>query len=275
MALPRPRRRDRHRVIPGHARTARAVGVRAGGSRHSIEYHRPEPFAGARVLVVGAGNSGGEIAAELAAVAAPVSIAIRSGRGRRPAGDRRYPEPVPRAAHAPPAACHRGADRRPRPRDAGHRASRRPCRARPRAHSTRSRSSGCTCPTRSRPARSWSARRSSGSPGSRSLRRRVGGGVREVIMATGFRAALDPLGGLVTRDARGFARRTRPGDQRRPARPVLRRAGVRRVGRPANIRHDAPLAADASWSALASSPGGHGLLPGVSGFPPGISNLSR
>src|SRR3954453_19872285 len=50
-----------------------------GRIRHSIDYHRPEPFAGRRILVVGAGNSGGEIAAELARVAAPVSIAIRSG----------------------------------------------------------------------------------------------------------------------------------------------------------------------------------------------------
>src|SRR4051794_8894239 len=50
-----------------------------GTVRHSIDYHRPDAFVGRRVLVVGAGNSGGEIAAELARVAAPVSIAIRSG----------------------------------------------------------------------------------------------------------------------------------------------------------------------------------------------------
>jgi len=46
---------------------------------HSVEYRRPEPFAGQRVLVVGAGNSSGEIAAELAAAGAQVTVAIRSG----------------------------------------------------------------------------------------------------------------------------------------------------------------------------------------------------
>jgi putative flavoprotein involved in K+ transport len=51
----------------------------AGRILHSIEYRRPEEFAGRRVLVVGAGNSGAEIAAELARTAASVTIAIRSG----------------------------------------------------------------------------------------------------------------------------------------------------------------------------------------------------
>ena len=46
---------------------------------HSVDYRRPEPFAHERVLVVGAGNSGGEIAAELAAAGARVTVAIRSG----------------------------------------------------------------------------------------------------------------------------------------------------------------------------------------------------
>ena len=46
---------------------------------HSIEYRRPDPFAGQRVLVVGVGNSGGEIASELARNGIDVSIAVRSG----------------------------------------------------------------------------------------------------------------------------------------------------------------------------------------------------
>jgi cation diffusion facilitator CzcD-associated flavoprotein CzcO len=46
---------------------------------HSIEYRRPAPFAGRRVLVVGAGNSAGEIAAELAGSGVSVSLAVRSG----------------------------------------------------------------------------------------------------------------------------------------------------------------------------------------------------
>jgi cation diffusion facilitator CzcD-associated flavoprotein CzcO len=46
---------------------------------HSVEYRRPEPFAGQRVLVVGSGNSAGEIAAELAAAGVRVVLAVRSG----------------------------------------------------------------------------------------------------------------------------------------------------------------------------------------------------
>ena len=46
---------------------------------HSVEYRRPEPFARERVLVVGVGNSAGEISAELAAAGAQVTVAIRSG----------------------------------------------------------------------------------------------------------------------------------------------------------------------------------------------------
>jgi len=43
------------------------------------DYHRPADVAGGRVLVVGAGNSGGEIASELAAAGHAVDIAVRSG----------------------------------------------------------------------------------------------------------------------------------------------------------------------------------------------------
>lgn len=46
---------------------------------HSIAYRRPGPFAGRRVLVVGVGNSGGEIASELADAGVDVSIVCRSG----------------------------------------------------------------------------------------------------------------------------------------------------------------------------------------------------
>lgn len=46
---------------------------------HSVEYRRPQPFANQRVLVVGAGNSSGEICAELANAGAHVTVAIRSG----------------------------------------------------------------------------------------------------------------------------------------------------------------------------------------------------
>jgi NADPH-dependent 2,4-dienoyl-CoA reductase/sulfur reductase-like enzyme len=53
----------------------------AAGGRvlHSVGYRRPAPFAGRRVLVVGVGNSGGEIASELARAGVDVSVAVRSG----------------------------------------------------------------------------------------------------------------------------------------------------------------------------------------------------
>ena len=51
----------------------------AGRVLHSVEYRRPDPFMGGRVLVVGAGNSAGEIAAELASAGARVTLAVRSG----------------------------------------------------------------------------------------------------------------------------------------------------------------------------------------------------
>lgn len=46
---------------------------------HSVDYRRPQPFANERVLVVGAGNSSGEICAELTEAGARVTVAIRSG----------------------------------------------------------------------------------------------------------------------------------------------------------------------------------------------------
>jgi cation diffusion facilitator CzcD-associated flavoprotein CzcO len=51
---------------------------------HSIGYLRPDPFARQRVLVVGTGNSGGEIAAELATAGSAVAVAVRSGRNVLP-----------------------------------------------------------------------------------------------------------------------------------------------------------------------------------------------
>ena len=50
-----------------------------GRVMHSVEYRRPQPFAGQRVLVIGAGNSGVDIALELAGAGVSVVIAGRSG----------------------------------------------------------------------------------------------------------------------------------------------------------------------------------------------------
>ena len=46
---------------------------------HSAMYRRPEPYVGKQVLVVGVGNSGAEIATELTRAGAHVAISIRSG----------------------------------------------------------------------------------------------------------------------------------------------------------------------------------------------------
>lgn len=50
-----------------------------GGIRHSIEYRDPTPLLGRRVLVVGAGNSGAEIASELGGAGVETWISVRSG----------------------------------------------------------------------------------------------------------------------------------------------------------------------------------------------------
>jgi len=50
-----------------------------GRVMHSVEYRRPAGFQGRRVLVVGVGNSGGEIGSELANAGARVTVAVRSG----------------------------------------------------------------------------------------------------------------------------------------------------------------------------------------------------
>ena len=66
---------------------AGAAEFEAAGGRllHAVEYRAPNAFHGKRILVVGAGNSGGEIASELArtgnahGTATDVTIAVRSG----------------------------------------------------------------------------------------------------------------------------------------------------------------------------------------------------
>jgi cation diffusion facilitator CzcD-associated flavoprotein CzcO len=49
-----------------------------GEVAHSSEYRNPAPYAGKRVLVVGFGNSGGEIALDLAHANVDVALAVRS-----------------------------------------------------------------------------------------------------------------------------------------------------------------------------------------------------
>jgi cation diffusion facilitator CzcD-associated flavoprotein CzcO len=54
-------------------------GTFRGRLLHSVEYRRPADFTGQRVLVVGVGNSGGEIGSELSRAGAKVTVAVRSG----------------------------------------------------------------------------------------------------------------------------------------------------------------------------------------------------
>jgi cation diffusion facilitator CzcD-associated flavoprotein CzcO len=179
-----------------------------GTVRHSIEYLRPAPFVGRRVLVVGAGNSAGEIAPELAAAGAHVTVAIRSGANVVPLTV--LGVPIQYVAWA--------ARKLPLPArwvvvDSFRRVTRLLRGAPP-------------FPPSPKPLlgevpiigfKLVEAIRS----GAVRLRRALGGftraGVRfsdgveedfdDVILATGFRAALGPLGDLVTRDERGFAKR--------------------------------------------------------------------
>ena len=51
---------------------------------HSAEYRRPDRFVGRRVLVIGAGNSGVDIALDLAAAGIDVTVAARRLRARVP-----------------------------------------------------------------------------------------------------------------------------------------------------------------------------------------------
>jgi cation diffusion facilitator CzcD-associated flavoprotein CzcO len=53
--------------------------VFGGEILHSSAYSEPQPYRGRRVLVVGVGNSGGEIAGELAAAGVDTAVSVRSG----------------------------------------------------------------------------------------------------------------------------------------------------------------------------------------------------
>ena len=52
---------------------------RDGRVNHSSEYRRPDGYRGQRVLVAGTGNSGAEIASELAEAGVEVAVSVRSG----------------------------------------------------------------------------------------------------------------------------------------------------------------------------------------------------
>jgi len=64
-----------HQGVPAHPAIAEEF---TGEYLHSNAYREPEPFRGRRVLVVGVGNSGLDVAADLAPVAARTVVAARS-----------------------------------------------------------------------------------------------------------------------------------------------------------------------------------------------------
>jgi cation diffusion facilitator CzcD-associated flavoprotein CzcO len=179
-----------------------------GTVRHSIEYRRPAPFVGRRVLVVGAGNSAGEIAPELADAGAHVTVAIRSGANVVPRTVLGVPiQYVAWAALQLPERARRavvGAFARLNRAVRG--APPFPPSAKPLLGEVPIIGFGLVDHIRS-----GSVRLRGGVDGFTSTGVRFLDGSEEpfddVILATGFRAALDPLGSLVTRDRRGFAKR--------------------------------------------------------------------
>jgi cation diffusion facilitator CzcD-associated flavoprotein CzcO len=214
-----------------------------GRLRHSIEYARPEPFTGKRVLVVGAGNSGGEIAAELARVAPPVAIAIRSGVVVVPRDIAGIPSQylallirrLPRVVAAPIVSLATALRARRLP-PALPRSTASPLDEIPLIgmHLPDAITAGTVVV---RPAvAGFTADGVCFADGSETP-------FDEVILATGFHAALGFLDGVVTRDGRGFARRSdrvTSSDQ-----PDLYFVGHEydASGGLANIRRDAPAAA--------------------------------
>ena len=177
---------------------------------HSVAYRQPDEYRGARVLVVGVGNSGGEIASELGAAGADVTLLVRRGANV-----------VPRTIAGVPiqylAAGMRGLPRNVRARIA----------------TVMQRISEIRVGQAVLPRPPWTALDAvpiigfhlveairagkvavqlgtidrlerSGAVFSDGTRREF----EQIIMATGFAPALGPLGTLVRRDERGFALRT-------------------------------------------------------------------
>jgi len=180
----------------------------AGRIAHSVAYRRPDGYAGRRVLVVGVGNSGAEIASEIARAGGNVTVAVRSGANVVPltlAGlpiqyvsywVRKLPRRVQEGAVALVRVLtelRRGKPVLPRPAHS-------PLDAIPVigfhlvdaiAQGLIEVRGGVTALTAD------GARFTDGTTGR----------FDDIILATGFTAAVGPLGGLIQLDAKGFARR--------------------------------------------------------------------
>jgi indole-3-pyruvate monooxygenase len=239
--------------IVANPRMPRLPGLEVFGGevRHSVAYRNPTRFRGRRVLVVGCGNSGGEIATELSAAGVEVDIAVRSGADVVPLT--LFGLPIQYAAYVltrlPPSA-----------RTIAGKAMRRLSSARsgppvlppsPHPPLTRIPLIGFHLVDAIR------AGKVALRPG---IDRLVPGGVRftdgsehpydEIVMATGYAPAIDFLGGLVRRDERGFAlRRDRVVSLDQPSLLFVGH-NYDSTGGLHNIARDAPIAA----AALAASP---------------------
>lgn len=223
---------------------------------HSSEYRRPSDLRGRRVLVVGVGNSGGEIGSELARAGYTVDIAVRSGANVVPRDIAGIPiqylafvmRKLPRGLQQRIASAVRALGELKRGPSPLPRPSVGPLDAIPLIgfHLIDEIKAGRV---NVRPGLAAFTR-----GGARFLDN-TEGAYDAVILATGFRPALSPLGDLVRRDAKGFALRTdrvASADQ-----PRLWFVGHNydATGGLANIARDAPLAAEAVKRSLATGAG--------------------
>lgn len=218
---------------------------------HSCEYRRPDDIPDTRILVVGAGNSGAEIAAELAGAGREVDVAVRSGanvvprellgipiqylsyylrklprsvqelvtKGVQAVGERRRgPSPLPRSTIGPLDAI--------------------PIIGFELVNAIR------VGKVRLRPGvAEWTREGVRFSDGSSSP-------YDAVVLATGYRPALQPLGDQVRHDAKGFAlRRDRVTSSDRSNLWFVGH-NYDATGGLANITRDAPLAAQAAATSL-------------------------
>src|SRR5438094_3687737 len=196
--------------IVANPRIPALPGQQSFGGRivHSVEYRRLDAYPGRRVLVVGVGNSGAEIGSEIARAGGKVTVAVRSGANVVPLTLAGLPtqylaywaRKLPRAMHERVlglvrlmSEIKRGPPVLPRPAHS-------PLDAIPVIgfHLVDAIAQGLVdVRTGVAELTTDGARFTDGSVGS----------FDDLILATGFGAALGPLGALVQVDPKGFARR--------------------------------------------------------------------
>ncbi len=261
------------RTSDGATRRARALVVATGvvanpfvpelpnraafGGRvsHSVEYRRPGDARGRRTAIVGAGNSAGEIAAELGEAGADVTLAVRSGAAIVPRQLFGVPiqyvslllSPLPRSVQRAIAVSLGAVAGRIRGSAVSPPPPRSPCPKIPliglhladaiKAGSVRVRGA----------VEAFTATGMRFTDGSDEP-------FDEVILATGYRAAVAPLGQLIHVDPCGFACRRQSRRKPRSARPVFRGAHLRHARRDLQHRARCPPRGQEVSAYLRSSP---------------------